>query len=41
MSQQKNTTGNLLLVDDDICVLNSLARLLRSSCDRIFTATIG
>lgn len=33
--------GRLLIVDDDICVVNSLARLLRSSCSEIFTATNG
>lgn len=42
MRIQKNTpTGNLLIVDDDSCVVNSLARLFRPFCDRIFTATNG
>lgn len=33
--------GRLFIVDDDTNVVNSLARLLRSSCAEIFTATNG
>lgn len=36
-----NASGNLLLVDDDVYVVRAVARLLRPSCARIFTALSG
>lgn len=40
-SQAEIPTGSLLIVDDDAYVIKSLVRLLRPSCNQIFTALNG